>query len=81
MQNVAMQINIAHIIAPMNLNQAGIERAGTPRPETPEPGSRQGRRNAEPGIQLLDDDGAISDEVRPSGLFFSLSWTLAYSSG
>ncbi|KAI0720966.1 hypothetical protein C8T65DRAFT_252787 [Cerioporus squamosus] len=41
-------------------------RAGTqsPRPETPEPGSRQGRRNApEAGVQLLDDDGAISEQL------------------
>jgi hypothetical protein len=36
----------------------------SPRPDTPEPGSRQGRRNAQPGVQLLDDDGAISDQVR-----------------
>ncbi len=42
-------------------------RSGTqsPRPETPEPDSRQGRRNApEAGVQLLDDDGAISIQVR-----------------
>ncbi|RDX56634.1 hypothetical protein OH76DRAFT_1336224 [Lentinus brumalis] len=41
-------------------------RAGTqsPRPETPEPDSRQGRRNApEAGVQLLDDDGAISEQL------------------
>ena len=40
-------------------------RAMSPRPETPEPDSRQGRRNAsEAGVQLLDDEGAISDGVR-----------------
>ena len=42
-------------------------RSGTqsPRPETPEPDSRQGRRNRpEAGVQLLDDDGAISLQVR-----------------
>ncbi|OSC99029.1 hypothetical protein PYCCODRAFT_1438639 [Trametes coccinea BRFM310] len=36
-------------------------RTQSPRPETPEPDSRQGRRNPpEAGVQLLDDDGAIS---------------------
>ncbi|KAI0748252.1 hypothetical protein C8Q80DRAFT_1170893 [Daedaleopsis nitida] len=36
----------------------------SPRPETPEPDSRQGRRNApEAGVQLLDDDGAISTQL------------------
>jgi GTPases - Sulfate adenylate transferase subunit 1 len=34
----------------------------SPRPETPEPGSAQGRRNA--GVQLLDGEGGISDQVR-----------------
>ncbi|KAG5653970.1 hypothetical protein H0H81_008838 [Sphagnurus paluster] len=33
----------------------------SPRPETPEPASIQGRRNA--GVQLLDDDGGISDQL------------------
>ncbi|KAG6911464.1 hypothetical protein DXG01_014538 [Tephrocybe rancida] len=32
--------------------------APSPRPETPEPSSVQGHRNS--GVQLLDDDGAIS---------------------
>ena len=44
-------------------------RTGTqsPRPETPEPDSRQGRRNSPAaGVQLLDDDGAISVQVRVS---------------
>lgn len=31
------------------------------RADTPEPASIQGRRNA--GVHLLDDDGAISDQV------------------
>ncbi|KZT26291.1 hypothetical protein NEOLEDRAFT_1155799 [Neolentinus lepideus HHB14362 ss-1] len=44
----------------MNYN---YERFQSPRPETPEPGSRQGRRNAAPGVQLLDDDGAISEQL------------------
>lgn len=40
-------------------------RTQSPRPETPEPDSRQGRRNPpEAGVQLLDDDGAISVQVR-----------------
>lgn len=34
----------------------------SPRPETPEPSSIQGRRNA--GVQLLDNEGGISDQVR-----------------
>lgn len=38
-------------------------RIQSPRPETPEPESRQGRRNAQPGAQLLDDDGGISNQV------------------
>lgn len=40
----------------------------SPRPETPEPESRQGRRNAQPGVQLLDDDGGISEKVRCKGM-------------
>ena len=36
----------------------------SPRPETPEPDSRQGRRNPPPGVQLLDDEGSISEKVR-----------------
>ncbi|KAF9005571.1 hypothetical protein BDQ17DRAFT_1353393 [Cyathus striatus] len=35
--------------------------AQSPRPDTPEPSSVQGRRNA--GVQLLDDDGCVSDEL------------------
>ncbi|KAI0375024.1 hypothetical protein BV20DRAFT_961275 [Pilatotrama ljubarskyi] len=39
-------------------------RTQSPRPETPEPDSRQGRRNPpEAGVQLLDDDGAISVQL------------------
>jgi len=38
-------------------------RIQSPRPETPEPESRQGRRNAQPGAQLLDDDGGISEQL------------------
>lgn len=38
-------------------------RVQSPRPGTPEPSSRQGRRNTEPDAQLLDDDGAISQKV------------------
>lgn len=34
--------------------------AQSPRPETPEPSSIQGRRNN--GAHLLDDDGGISDQ-------------------
>jgi hypothetical protein len=38
-------------------------RMQSPRPETPEPSSKQGRRNAQLDAQLLDADGAISDKV------------------
>ena len=38
-------------------------RVQSPRPETPEPYVRQGRRNASTGVQLLDDEGAISEKV------------------
>ncbi|KLO12607.1 hypothetical protein SCHPADRAFT_929112 [Schizopora paradoxa] len=38
------------------------QRVQSPRPETPEPDSRQGRRNAETGVQLLDVEGRISDK-------------------
>lgn len=37
--------------------------AGSPRPETPEPSSIQGRRNTNTNVQLLDNEGAISDQV------------------
>lgn len=42
----------------------------SPRPETPEPESRQGRRNPQPGVQLLNDDGGISDAVSLHHLYF-----------
>ncbi|KAG6854627.1 hypothetical protein C0991_004229 [Blastosporella zonata] len=42
--------------------------APSPRPETPEPSSVQGHRNT--GVQLLDEDGAISLQA------CSISWTL-----
>ena len=38
-------------------------RVQSPRPETPEPYVKQGRRNDPVGVQLLDDEGAISDQV------------------
>lgn len=38
----------------------------SPRPETPEPASIQGRRNA--GVHLLDNEGGISDQVNFSML-------------
>ncbi|KAG9318809.1 hypothetical protein JVU11DRAFT_911 [Chiua virens] len=38
-------------------------RVQSPRPGTPEPSSRQGRRNTQPDAQLLDDDGAISQKL------------------
>ncbi|KAL4068006.1 hypothetical protein J3A83DRAFT_4097201 [Scleroderma citrinum] len=38
-------------------------RVQSPRPETPEPSSRQGRRNTQPDAQLLDDDGTISEKL------------------
>ncbi|KAI0079962.1 hypothetical protein K474DRAFT_1590899 [Panus rudis PR-1116 ss-1] len=52
--------------SPIKKNRALDElrsQAASPRPETPEPESRQGRRNASAaGVQLLDDDGAISEQ-------------------
>ena len=48
-------------------------RVSSPRPETPEPDSRQGRRNARAaGVQLLDDDGAISEQVSSTSSGFLL---------
>ncbi|KAI9570491.1 hypothetical protein HD554DRAFT_335566 [Boletus coccyginus] len=44
-------------------NASHISRVQSPRPGTPEPSSRQGRRNTEPDAQLLDDDGAISQKL------------------
>ncbi|CCM02346.1 uncharacterized protein FIBRA_04441 [Fibroporia radiculosa] len=38
-------------------------RMQSPRPETPEPDSRQGRRNGASGVQLLDAEGAISIQL------------------
>jgi hypothetical protein len=40
-----------------------ISRIQSPRPETPEPYVRQGRRNAPVSVQLLDDMGTISEKV------------------
>ncbi|KAF5380905.1 hypothetical protein D9615_003886 [Tricholomella constricta] len=56
----------------------------SPRPETPEPSSIQGRRNA--GVQLLDDDGGISDQAsfrnpRSPPCFYSKSPFLRYIDG
>jgi hypothetical protein len=41
-------------------------RIQSPRPETPEPSSRQGRRNPQLDAQLLDADGAVSVKVCPT---------------
>jgi len=41
-----------------------FERIQSPRPQTPEPGARQGHRNnAQTGVQLLDVDGSISVQL------------------
>lgn len=48
-------------------------RMQSPRPGTPEPSSRQGRRNTQPDAQLLDDDGAISQKVGDVSVSFSMS--------
>lgn len=48
------------------MNTHIASRLQSPRPDTPEPDIRQGRRNLQggvPGVQLLDDDGGISDLV------------------
>lgn len=34
-----------------------------PRAETPEPGSKQGRRNTQGDIQLLEEDGQLSQKA------------------
>lgn len=47
-------------------------RVQSPRPGTPEPSSRQGRRNTQPDAQLLDDDGAISQKVRDGSVLFAM---------
>jgi len=43
--------------------RGGSPRFFSPRPETPEVGVSQGRRNAY-GVQLLDEDGNMSIAVR-----------------
>lgn len=52
-------------------DQNDRSRMQSPRPETPEPYVKQGRRNDPVSVQLLDDEGAIGDQVRlsPSLLF------------
>ncbi|TCD60573.1 hypothetical protein EIP91_009845 [Steccherinum ochraceum] len=48
----------------MNRSLEEFARVQSPRPETPEPDSRQGRRNPRAaGVQLLDDDGDISFQL------------------
>ncbi|THH33958.1 hypothetical protein EUX98_g226 [Antrodiella citrinella] len=48
----------------MNRSMEDFTRVQSPRPETPEPDSRQGRRNPRAaGVQLLDNDGAISVQL------------------
>jgi hypothetical protein len=49
-----------------NIMQEILARMSSPRPDTPEPSSKQGRRNGNNSqdVQLLDADGAISDKVR-----------------
>ncbi|KAL4250397.1 EF-hand domain-containing protein [Abortiporus biennis] len=51
--------------SPVKFSKAIEElRVSSPRPETPEPDSRQGRRNPRAaGVQLLDDEGAISEQL------------------
>lgn len=44
-------------------NYDSDSRVQSPRPGTPEPSSRQGRRNTQPDTQLLDDDGTISEKL------------------
>ncbi|KAH7915001.1 hypothetical protein BJ138DRAFT_1078371 [Hygrophoropsis aurantiaca] len=46
------------------MDSATASRVQSPRPATPEPSSRQGRRNQDHAdVQLLDDDGAISQKL------------------
>ena len=45
------------------IDSADLSRVQSPRPSTPEPSARQGRRNADSDVQLLDSDGAIGEKV------------------
>ena len=49
-------------MSPFDFDSNDSSRVQSPRPQTPEPDSRQGRRNAE--AQLLDAEGRISEKVR-----------------
>lgn len=62
-------------LSPIKVTRAFEDlRVSSPRPETPEPDSRQGRRNAlAAGVQLLDDDGAISEQVSTLTNLFATS--------
>ncbi|KAH8107031.1 hypothetical protein BXZ70DRAFT_269763 [Cristinia sonorae] len=51
----------------MNRSVEELSRVQSPRPETPEPDSRQGRRNpTAAGVQLLDNEGAVSPQFELS---------------
>jgi hypothetical protein len=56
------------------MNTDSDARVQSPRPDTPEPGSRQGRRNL--GVQLLDDEGGISVQVYSCAYCFYCSRNL-----
>ena len=65
----------------MNRSLEEFARVQSPRPETPEPESRQGRRNPRAaGVQLLDDDGAVSAQVRRVVTFLCLCSDAYWSS-
>jgi hypothetical protein len=55
----------------MNQGHAYDSGARSPRPETPEPSSIQGRRNT--GAQLLDHEGGISDQASSCKIVWTAS--------
>ena len=54
------------------VDSTDLSRVQSPRPSTPEPSARQGRRNADANVQLLDAEGAISEDVTLYFLFIIL---------
>lgn len=58
------QCSVNVMMTILKMDSADASRVQSPRPETPEPASRQGRRNAQMDSQLFDDEGGISEKVR-----------------
>lgn len=72
---LAIPLLVTYYSLKMNKRIDEVRMMNSLRLETPEPESRQGRRNAKAaGVQLLDTDGAISLQVLTRPLFaFTLS--------